>query len=112
MPYVTAAAILAAVEKGSPSAGDTDWAELVAAAIEGAIAARLGDATPSADLTAELARAALLDGMAAYAERRAPHGILSVGPEGDVARLGADLLRAVPPVLGRHLGNGPFGGIG
>lgn len=113
MPYVTGAAILAAVEKGSPSAADSDWADLVAAAIDAAITRRLRDETPSAELEAELARSALLDGMAAYAERRAPHGILSIGPDGDVARMGARMLRATSPVLADHLAEGgPFGGIG
>lgn len=103
MPYVTGAAILDMVEKGTPSAGDSDWADLVAAAIDAAITERLDGTTPDTGFTAELDRSALLDGAAAYAERRSPHGILSVGPEGEVQRLGADILRATNPVLRRHL---------
>ena len=103
-PYVTDDLILAAVGEGSPSAAESDWAAACAAAVEAAIAAVLAGATPSAELEAELGRAAVLDGAAAYQERNAPHGILSVGPDGDAVRLGAELLRATGPVLVRHLG--------
>jgi hypothetical protein len=33
--------------------------------------------------------------------RKSPHGVLSVGPDGDVARLGSDILRACDPILYR-----------
>lgn len=103
MPYVTGAGILAVVGKDDPASADEDWADLVAAAIEAAIAVRLDGTTPDAGFDAELARSALLDGAAAYAERRSPHGILSVGPDAEAVRLGADILRATNPVLRRHL---------
>lgn len=101
MPYVTGAAILTHVGKSSPSAADTAWATSCADAIEGGITALLGGETPSAGGTDELEVAALTDGAALFNSRAAPHGILSVGPDGDAVRLGADSLRAVKPVIYR-----------
>lgn len=104
MPYVTGAQILQHVAgSGTPSA-DTDdvaWADTCAAAIEGAIAHRLGDGafTPSSSQTAMLEAAALQDGAALYVARKAPHGVLTFTPDGDVARLGASLLRACEPIV-------------
>jgi hypothetical protein len=51
---------------------------------------------------AELTRSALLDGIAAYKDRDAPHGILSIGPDGEVARTGSDLVRWSAPVVARY----------
>ena len=45
--------------------------------------------------------AALTDGAALYNTKAAPNGILSVGPDGDAVRMGADSLRAVNKVLVR-----------
>lgn len=104
MPYVTGAQILQHVAgSGTPSA-DTDdvaWADVCADAIEGAIAHRLGDGafTPSSSQADMLAAAARQDGAALYVSRKAPHGVLSISPDGEVARLGASLLRACEPVL-------------
>ncbi len=111
MPYVTGAQILTHVGKTSPSGADTTWAGLCADAIEGAIHARLdaGGITPDASGTDELEVAALTDGAALFNSRQAPHGILSMGPDGEAVRLGADTLRAVKPVIARiH----PTGGVG
>jgi hypothetical protein len=109
VPYVTGAQILTHVGKGSPSPDDTAWADLCAGAIEGAIAERLDGNTPDADGVAELDVAALTDGAALFNSRGAPHGILSVGPDGEAVRLGSDTLRALLPVLHRiH----PTAGIG
>lgn len=101
MPYVTGAQILTHVGKTSPTAADTAWAGLCADAIEGAIVARLDGETPSADGINELEVAALTDGAALFNSRAAPHGVLSIGPDGDAVRLGADSLRAVTRVLTR-----------
>ena len=101
MPYVTGAQILAHVGKSSPSAADTTWAGLCADAIQAAILARLDGETPTAGGDDELAVAALTDGAALFNSRAAPHGILSVGPDGDAVRLGADSLRAVQKVIWR-----------
>lgn len=102
MPYVTGAQITTHVGKGaSPSAPDVAWAALCAAAIEGAIAARLDGETPSAGGVDELEVAALTDGAALFNSRAAPHGVLSLGPDGDAVRLGADSLRAVNKVIVR-----------
>ena len=42
-----------------------------------------------------------LDGCALFNSLSTPHGIASIGPDGDVVRLGADSLRALRPVLAR-----------
>jgi len=101
MPYVTGAQILVHVGKSSPSAADTTWAGLCADAIEGAIADRLDGETPDSGGVDQLEVAALTDGAALFNTRAAPHGVLSIGPEGDVVRLGSDSLRAVDRVLTR-----------
>ncbi len=111
MPYVTGAQILVACGKTSPSAADTTWAGLCADAIEGAIAARLdsGAVTPNSAGVDELEVSALTDGAALFNTRAAPHGVLSLGIDGEAVRLGADSLRACLPVLRRiH----PTAGIG
>lgn len=102
MPYVTGAAILTHVGVAAPSAEDETWADVCAAAVEAAIAERLDGDTPSAGFTSELEYSALVDGAAAYQGRDAPHGVLSIGPDGEVVRLGADILRATLPVIRRH----------
>lgn len=103
-PYVTGAAILQHVAgSGTPSADTEDvaWAGKCADAVEGAIAHALEDGafTPTASQEAQLIGTALQDGAALYVARKAPHGVLSVSPDGDVARLGAAILRASWPVL-------------
>jgi hypothetical protein len=101
MSYVTGAQILVHVNKTSPSAADTTWAGLCADAIEGAIADRLDGETPDAGGIDQLEAAAITDGAALFNTRNAPHGVLSIGPEGDTVRLGSDSLRAVNKVIGR-----------
>ena len=103
-PYVTGAEILQAVAgSGTPSvnAADVAWAATCAAAVEGAIAHRLEDGafTPTASQEAQLQAAAVLDGAALYVARKAPHGVLSITNDGDIARLGAQILRACEPIL-------------
>lgn len=103
--FVTGAEILthAGSDAGgvTPTPDDETWADEVAAALNAELVAALGDIEPDADQTARLHRAALDDGAAAYARRRAPHGILSVGPDGQAVRLGSDILIATKPVLRR-----------
>ena len=105
-PYVTGAEILTHVRKSSPAADDTAWAQTCADAIEALIAYRLADVTITADIEAELVRAALQDGAAAYMDREAPHGVQSFGPDGESVRLGRDLARALYPVFIRYAGPG------
>ena len=104
MPYVTAAQILSHVQQPSPTAADTDWAEICAAAIEAEIEHAMVGVTvdPGSPAEAALERAALDDGAAAFLRRRAPHGILSTGPEGEAVRLGADIVIALRPVFRRY----------
>jgi hypothetical protein len=104
VPYVTGAQNLQHVAgSGAPStdADDVAWAGKCADAVEGAIAHRLGDGafTPSASQSDMLEAAALQDGAALYVARKAPHGVLSVTPDGDVARLGSSILRACESIL-------------
>lgn len=108
MAYVTGAEILAHVGEGpAPSADKVAWAAKVAAAIEAAIAYRLASlAAIDAGLEAELERAALQDGAAGYLERGAPHGVMTVGQDGETVRLGRDNLRALEPIFGRYAGPG------
>lgn len=109
MPYVTGAQILVHVGVGTGTAAEQAWAGKCADAIEGAIATRLEGNTPNASGIDELEVAALTDGAALYNSKASPSGVLSVGPDGDAVRLGADSLRAVKPVLSRiH----PTAGIG
>ena len=98
---MTGAEILAHVKRSAPDEDDEDWADVCAAAIEAAIADRLGDGavTPSASKDAQLVLAARNDGAAAYLSRKAPHGILAVGPDGDTVRLGKAILRECDPIL-------------
>jgi hypothetical protein len=108
-PYVTADEILAHVAGSStPSTDPADeaWAEKCAAAIEAQIARRLADVTIDADLEAELNVAAEQDGAALFSSRKAPHGILNVGPDGDVVRLGSSAIRALEPIFLRYAGPG------
>jgi hypothetical protein len=111
MPYVTGAQILTHVGKTSPTAEDTSWAGYCADAIEGAIHARLdaGGITPDTSGGDELEVAARTDGAALFNSKAAPHGVLSMGIDGEAVRLGADTLRATLPVIRRiH----PTAGIG
>ena len=111
MPYVTGAQILTHVGKSSPTADETAWAGKCADAIEGAIHQRLnaGGITPDASGVDELEVSALTDGAALFNSKNAPHGVLSLGIDGEVVRLGSDSLRACLPVLRRiH----PTAGIG
>lgn len=104
MPYVTAATILAHAQVPTPSAADTAWATVVAAAVEATIAHAMTDVTvdPGSDAEAELTAAALNDGAAAYARRDAPHGVLSMSPDGQTTRLGADIVLNLRPVFRRY----------
>lgn len=111
MTYVTGAQILTHVGKAAPTGDETAWAGKCADAIEGAILALLDDGgvTPSAAGTDELEVAALTDGAALFNSKAAPHGVLSLGIEGEAVRLGADSVRAIRPVIRRiH----PTAGIG
>jgi hypothetical protein len=105
-PYVTAASILAHAGVETPTAADTAWADACADAIEATIAERLGDHTTSAGEDSMLLPAALQDGAACYVSRKSPHGVLSLGPDGDVVRLGRDIMRELEPVLMRIVGPG------
>ena len=105
-PYVTGTMILAHVRKSSPAADDTAWAATCAAAVEALIARRMSGVTTTADQDAELKRAALQAGAAAYIERDAPHGIQSFGPDGETVRLSATLGRSLEPVFWQLVGPG------
>lgn len=109
--YVTGAEILTAAGVTAPTADETAWAGVCAASVQAAIDTRMEGQTIGAgdDVDDELQRSAVIDGVSAYLSKDAPHGILNVGPDGDVTRLGADVLRASLPVIQRHH---PTAGIG
>jgi hypothetical protein len=105
-PYVTGALILEQARKSSPAPDDEDWADRCAASIESVIATRLEGVTITAGIESELIAAGLQDGAACYTSRDAPHGVLSIGPDGDVTRLGASIIRELEPVFQRYAGPG------
>ena len=101
-PYVTGTEILAHVAGGatpSVAAEDVAWAAKCAAAIEAIIEDRLDGATPSAGLEARLHVAAEQDGAKLYESRKAPHGVLSMGLDGETVRLGSFQTRALDSVF-------------
>ena len=98
-PYVTGTLILVNVGLGTGTAQQIIDAQNVADEIEAAIAIRLEGQTPSSGAEDMLKIAALLDGSARFNSLTTPHGIQSVGPDGDVVRLGASSLRALNPVI-------------
>jgi hypothetical protein len=111
--FVDGDAILAQARGSStPSEADTAWAAMCADAVNEAMTIDLKTYAVVADSDAEkaLQRAALLDGVAAYADRDAPTGILSLGPDGQPVRVRADVLRAAVPVIDRLVY--PLPGIG
>ncbi len=106
-PYVTGAEILAHVAGGntpSADAGDVTWAAKCAAAIEEVVSGYLNGSTPSAGLEARITVAAEADGAALYQSRKAPHGVLSFGPDGEAVRLGASDHRALAALFGPGIG--------
>lgn len=113
--YVEAEDVIADAGVQTPASDpDTEWATQCAAAVQEAIDHELAGVTitdPSGPFDA-IRAAARVDAAAAYVSRRAPHGILSVGPEGQAVRLGSDIIRALRPVLARYSERGGFGGIG
>ncbi len=98
-PYVTGTLILVNVGLGTGTAQQIIDAQNCADSIEAAIAIRLEGATPSAGAEDMLKIAALQDASALFNSLSTPHGIMSVGPDGDVVRLGASSLRALNPVI-------------
>lgn len=101
---MTGAAILAQAGKGTPTAADTAWADICAAAVDAAITTALNGYTVVAlgPAALELTRCALADGVGAYMDRDAPQGVLMVGPDGAPVRLRADILRVSVPVVARY----------
>ena len=103
--WVTGAEVLTHVGNTSPTAADTAWSAACAAAIDAEVIHHLGDSTIADDDTSGLALAikvaARTDAAALYQTRKAPHGVLELGPEGEAVRLGANDLRALTPVLYR-----------
>ena len=105
-PYVTGDAILQHVAgSGAPSTNtaDVEWAGIVAAAVEGAIYARLdnGALTPTAQQDDELAAAALQDAASLYIARKSPNGLVAFGPDGTIVRNPLGLLRTCDAILWR-----------
>jgi hypothetical protein len=103
--FVTGDAISAEVLNGAtPSAAQETRADLCAEAVNAAITTALNGYTVAigSEAEAELARSALLDGVAAYQAFDAPSGVLTIGPDGAPVRLPIDILRASWPVVHRY----------
>jgi hypothetical protein len=103
--YVTDEAILTEVLGGAdPTDAQSDRARICADAVSAAIDTALNGYVVEADSAAEseLARSALLDGVAAYQAFDAPSGVLTVGPDGAPVRLPVDILRASWPAIRRY----------
>ena len=94
MAYVTAATILAHAQVTTPTSPETAVATAVAAAIEARIETAMADVTvdSGSEAEAELTRAALDDGAAAYARART----------GQREELGSDIAVALAPVFFRY----------
>ncbi len=101
---VSGTQITTAVGISAPTAAEITWAASCAAAVNAAITTRLNGYTAAVASAAEseLARAAILDGAAAFRDLDSPHGVLNLGPDGAVVRTGSDVLRASIPAINRY----------
>jgi hypothetical protein len=105
MEYVTDAEVLAFVGIVSPSPAESEWATLVANAVNGAIDTRLNgvvllDPSPALD---EVRAAARIAGAEAFKRREATFGLTGYADlEGNAVRVAKDYLSGVAPLIDRH----------
>ena len=110
MDWVTGAEVLAFVGVESPTAGESTWADAVAAGVSVGIDRRLNGGTVPPDSEAEVRVAATLAGAEAYKRRSAPFGVTGYADLAGVGiRVARDYLEGVKPLVDRW-SNGP--GIG
>ena len=108
--FVTGAEVLVYVGVKSPSAPETEWADLVADAVNTGILIRLNGAVITDPPPAELKTAAMMAAGEAYKRRETPFGVTGFSDvEGQAIRLARDYLDGVKPEIDRY-GAGP--GIG
>jgi hypothetical protein len=106
--WVTGAEILAAVGASPAAAGDAEWADACAAAVNAGIDHRLAgmvavDPPLPPEAYAEVTYAATIAGAEAYKRREAVYGLTGyVDLEGAAVRVARDYLAGVDPILARY----------
>ena len=95
----------------TPTAEQAAWATLCASAVQAAIDTRMINETVAvgSDAEDELKVSALRDASDLYKSKQAPYGIVSFGDGQEVARIGADALRASLPVIRRQHSTAGYG---
>jgi hypothetical protein len=105
MEYVTSASILGFVGIVTPSPAESEWATLVANAVNAGIDTRLNgvvleDPSPGLD---EVKAAAQIAGAEAFKRREATFGLTGYADvEGNAIRIAKDYLSGVAPLIDRH----------
>jgi hypothetical protein len=106
---LTGTQILAFVGKSAPTTADTEWADMVAAAILSGLTTRLNgavilDASPA---ESELNVAMLLAGAEGFKRKEATFGLTGYADmEGNAIRVARDYLSGMQPLIDRY-GAGP-----
>jgi hypothetical protein len=101
--FVTGDDVLAQVGASSPSAFETEWAGLVAGAVNDGIVAKLGGSAITDPPPAELVTAARYAATEAYKRREVPFGVLGFADlQGTAYRVARDYLEGVAPIIGRY----------
>lgn len=107
MQWVDGAAILADAGVAAPTADDTQWAELCAAAVSGGMDSRLEGAVLTDPPPVELQWSALRAGVEAYKRREATFGITGYADlQGAAIRVARDYLEGFAPILERYATRG------
>jgi hypothetical protein len=105
--FVTAADVLAQVGAPNPSQVETDWATLVAGAVNDGITARLDGAAITDPPPPELVTAARYAASEAYKRREIPFGVTGYADlSGAAFRVAKDYLEGIRPIVDRY-GHGP-----
>jgi hypothetical protein len=101
--FVTAADVLAQVGAPNPSQFETDWATLVAAAVNDGITAKLDGAVLAVPPPSELVTAARYAATEAYKRREVAFGVTGYADlSGAAYRVAKDYLAGVDPIVGRY----------
>jgi len=104
--YVTGAEVLAQVGAPDPSQVETDWAVLVASAVNDGIDARLAGATITDPPPPELVTAARYAATEAYKRREVAFGVMAYADlQGQAYRIARDYLEGVRPIIDRYRGS-------
>lgn len=102
MEWTTGAEVLAFVGIDAPTAGETTWADAIAAAVSQGIDQRLNGGTVPPESEAEVRVAATLAGAEGFRRRSAPFGVTGYSDLAGVAiRVARDYLEGVKPLVDR-----------